>query len=75
VALCTPHRRGVAPGTKPFRYEGCAMCDEKVRKGLVSSTAGPSDEHITRWTRSRKARTAAKRVAVIRSAVERGKEP
>jgi len=39
--LCTPHVKGVNPGTPPFFYEWCGKCQEKLAAGKVRGDEGP----------------------------------
>lgn len=39
---CGPHTAGVRPGTPPFFYDGCPVCEQKKADGKVRGDEGPA---------------------------------
>jgi len=70
MPLCQLHLKGVPPEATPFYYPRCDVCEAKALAGKVSRDAGPYDHHIDRWTKSRRRRADAARIAAIRQRAE-----
>lgn len=39
--LCNAHSKGVLPGSPPFFYPGCEVCEDKKARGQVTGEEGP----------------------------------